>query len=94
MASLRVMYEERMVPDRDITPAQAEAKASGSDMFVKKCRLVSRVRGERTYRRDFQESPVGLLLCLLLTAVLTGLTILNACRLTLTRGCLANRIIV
>lgn len=53
MASLKVMYEERIVPDRDITPAQAEAKASGSDMFVRKCRLVSRARGEKTYRRDF-----------------------------------------
>jgi len=60
MASLRVMDEERMVPDRDITPAQAEAKASGSDMFVKRCRLVSRAQGEKTYRRDFQESPVDL----------------------------------
>jgi len=36
MASPRVMDEERMVPDSEITPAQAEAKASGSDMFLKK----------------------------------------------------------
>lgn len=32
MASPRVMDEERMVPDREITPAHAEAKASGSDI--------------------------------------------------------------